>query len=116
MKKKVRLKDIAKLANVSVGTVDRVIHKRGEVAEESYDRIMAIVEKTGYTPNLIARTLGSNKSFKIVAVTPEPSQDEYWKFAQDGIAQAKDDWSQYSLQIITCHFDLYNRDSFLKAI
>jgi LacI family transcriptional regulator len=116
MDKKVRLKDIAKLANVSVGTVDRVIHKRGEVSQESYNRIMAIVEKTGYTPNLIARTLGSNKSFRIVAVTPEPSQDEYWKFAQDGIVQAQDDWSQYSLQIKTCHFDLYNRDSFLKAI
>ena len=116
MNKKVRLKDIAKLANVSVGTVDRVIHKRGEVSEDSYKKIMAIVEKTGYTPNLIARTLGSNKSFRIAAVIPEPSQDEYWKFADDGILQAKDDWSQYSLQIKTSHFDLYDRDSFQNAI
>lgn len=116
MDKKVRLKDIAKLANVSVGTVDRVIHKRGEVSEDSYKRIMAIVEKTGYTPNLIARTLGSNKSFKVVAVIPQPSQDEYWRFAQDGILQAENDWSQYSLQIRTTQFDLYDRNSFLKAI
>ena len=88
MNKKVRLKDIAKLANVSVGTVDRVIHQRGEVAEESYKKVMEIVEKTGYTPNLIARTLGSNKSFTIIAVIPDPAQDEYWKFADDGVAQA----------------------------
>jgi LacI family transcriptional regulator len=116
MKKKVRLKDIAKLARVSVGTVDRVLHKRGEVSEDSYKRIMAIVEKTGYTPNLIARTLGSNKAFKVAAVIPHPSQDEYWKFAHDGILQAQDDWSQYSLQIKTSEFDLYDRNSFVKAI
>ncbi len=116
MNKKVRLKDIAKLANVSVGTVDRVIHKRGEVSEESYKKVMAIVEKTDYTPNLLARTLGSNKSFKVIAVIPEPSQDEYWKFAHDGILQAEKDWAQYSLQIKTSKFDLYNKNSFLKAI
>src|SRR3990170_5229932 len=116
MNKKVRLKDIVKLANVSVGTVDRVIHKRGEVSEESYKRVMAIVEKTSYTPNLIARTLGSNKSFKIISVVPDPAQDEYWKFAYDGILRAQDDWAQYSLQIKTSQFDLYNKNSFVKAI
>jgi LacI family transcriptional regulator len=116
MNKKITIKDIAKLANVSVGTVDRVIHKRGEVAEDSYKKIMAIVEKTGYTPNLLARTLGSNKSFKIAAVVPDPTQDEYWKFAYDGIIQAEKDWGQYSIQIRTVQFDLYNKASFVKAI
>lgn len=116
MKKKVRLKDIAKLANVSVGTVDRVVHQRGEVAEDSYKRVMAIIEKTGYTPNLIARTLGSNKSFTVIVVAPDPAQDEYWKFAQDGILQAQDDWAQYSLQIKSQWFDLYDKSSFAKAI
>lgn len=116
MKKKVRLKDIAKLANVSVGTVDRVVHQRGEVAEDSYKKVMAIIEKTGYTPNLIARTLGSNKSFTIIVVAPDPSQDEYWKFAQDGMLQAQDDWTQYSLQIKSQSFDLYDKSSFVKAI
>lgn len=116
MNKKVRLKDIAKLADVSVGTVDRVIHGRGEVAEDSYKKVMAIIEKTGYTPNLLARTLGSNKSFRIIAVVPEPTQDEYWQFAYDGILRAEKDWAQYSLQIKTARFDLYKKDSFVKAI
>lgn len=116
MNKKVRLKDIAKLADVSVGTVDRVIHKRGEVSEDSYAKIMAIVEKTGYTPNLLARTLGSNKVFKITAVIPNPEQDEYWKFSADGIRKAEKDWAQYSVQIKINSFDLYNKVSFLKSI
>ncbi|HEY0768913.1 MAG TPA: LacI family DNA-binding transcriptional regulator, partial [Sphingobacteriaceae bacterium] len=115
-KKIIRLKDIAKLANVSVGTVDRVIHKRGEVSEDSYKKIMAIVEKTGYTPNLLARTLGSNKVIKIAAVIPDPEQDEYWKFSHDGILKAEKDWLQYSVQIKTYLFDLYDKASFIKGV
>jgi LacI family transcriptional regulator len=115
-KKVIRLKDIAKLANVSVGTVDRVIHKRGEVSEDSYKKIMAIVEKTGYTPNLLARTLGANKVFRIAAIIPNPDQDEYWKFSSDGIAMAEKAWVQYSVQTKTYPFDLYDKASFLKSV
>ncbi|MBN2051635.1 MAG: LacI family DNA-binding transcriptional regulator [Spirochaetales bacterium] len=37
------IKDIARMANVSIGTVDRVIHKRGRVSEETKDRILGII-------------------------------------------------------------------------
>ena len=112
MEKKIRIKDIAKLAQVSVGTVDRVIHNRGEVAKESYQKVMDILEKTGYKPNLIARTLGSNKSFKIAALVPNPVQDEYWAQSGDGIVQASEEWAQYGVQLQTFHFDLYDGTSF----
>jgi LacI family transcriptional regulator len=112
MNKKIRLKDIAKMANVSVGTVDRVIHNRGEVAAESYNRVMAILEKTGYQPNLLARTLGSHKTFKIAVLIPNPQQDEYWSLSADGIKQAADEWSQYGVQVQPFHFDLYDKNSF----
>jgi transposase len=45
MNPKIRIKDIAKMANVSVGTVDRVIHNRGEVSEESFKKVMSIQTK-----------------------------------------------------------------------
>lgn len=115
-KKVIRLKDIAKLANVSVGTVDRVLHQRGEVSPDSYKKVMAIVEKTGYTPNLLAKTLGSNKVFRIAAVIPNPEQDEYWKFSSDGIMMADKDWAPYSIQIKTHPFDLYNKATFVKSV
>jgi len=115
MNGKIRIKDIAKMANVSVGTVDRVIHKRGEVSEDSYKRIMAILEKTGYKPNLVARSLSSNKIFKITALIPNPSQDEYWKMAAEGIRQAEEEWSHYRVNIQTFHFNLYNKSSFKKS-
>lgn len=115
MEKKIRIKDIAKMANVSVGTVDRVIHNRGEVAPDSYNRVMAILEKTGYKPNLLARTLGTHKNYRIAAIIPNPRQDEYWSFSYEGIQQAAEQWSQYAIQVKPFHFDLYEKNSFVRA-
>ena len=112
MTKKIRIKDIARLAQVSVGTVDRVIHNRGEVAEESYNRVMEILRETGYKPNLIARTLGSHKSYRIAALIPYPEQDEYWHQTFDGVMKARDEWAQYGVVVETFHFDLYDKKSF----
>jgi LacI family transcriptional regulator len=111
----IRIKDIAKMAQVSVGTVDRVIHKRGEVSDEAYRKVMNILEKTGYKPNLIARTLGTHKTFSIAAVLPDPHQDEYWKMASEGILKAEKNWSQYGVTIKKLSFDLYDKDSFRKC-
>jgi LacI family transcriptional regulator len=111
-KSNIRIKDIAKLVGVSVGTVDRVIHNRGEVSQESYKKIMAVLEKTGYTPNLIARTLGSNKTYRIAALVPDPQQDEYWALSTAGVDQAIEEWRQYGVHIEPFYFDLYNKESF----
>lgn len=112
MNKKIRLKDIAKMANVSVGTVDRVLHNRGEVSPESYKKVMAILEKTGYKPNLLARTLGSHKTFNIAVLMPNPEQDEYWSLSAEGVKQATEEWTQYGVQVQSYYFDLYDKSSF----
>jgi LacI family transcriptional regulator len=112
MAKQITIRDIAKMAKVSVGTVDRVIHKRGEVAEENYKKVVKILEKTGYKPNLIARTLVSNKSVQIAVLLPNPKNDEYWALSDDGIIQAEREWAQYSLQLTRYHFNLYKKESF----
>jgi LacI family transcriptional regulator len=114
MNNHIRIKDIAKMANVSVGTVDRVIHKRGEVSKESYKRIMAILEKTGYKPNLVARSLSSGKAFKIIALIPNPSEDEYWNMAEEGVKKALEEWVHHRVRVETFYFDLYNKNSFKK--
>ena len=64
--KNIRLTDIARMANVSVGTVDRVIHNRGRVSEENIRRVKEIMEQVGYKPNLIARSLAVKKPCHLV--------------------------------------------------
>lgn len=68
--KNIRVKDIARLAGVSKGTVDRVLHKRGRASQESYQKVMKVLQEIDYKPNLIARTLN-----RIVALLPNPTND-----------------------------------------
>lgn len=55
--KRVGIYEIARLANVSIGTVDRALHDRGRVSEETRQRILQIVQQVRYRPNLAARAL-----------------------------------------------------------
>ena len=48
MSKTPRLIDIADLANMSVGTVDRVLHERGRVSIETREKILRIAKEIGY--------------------------------------------------------------------
>ena len=47
-KKKYTIKDIAHLAGVSKGTVDRVLHKRGKVSKKSYQRVEKVLMDTEF--------------------------------------------------------------------
>ncbi|PRY11678.1 LacI family transcriptional regulator [Pontibacter ummariensis] len=114
-KKKIRIKDIAQLAGVSVGTVDRVIHKRGRVSDEALEKVLKTLHEIDYKPNLIARTLGSSKTYRIAALIPDPSLDEYWHQSFQGINHAQEEWAQYDFRLETFFFNLYDRNSFKKV-
>lgn len=51
------IKEIAKLANTSRGTVDRVLNNRGKVSTKVYKRIMDVIVAYNYQTNEIGRTL-----------------------------------------------------------
>ncbi|MFZ6009181.1 MAG: substrate-binding domain-containing protein [Bacteroidota bacterium] len=110
--KNVRIKDIAQLAGVSVGTVDRVLHNRGRVSEDALKKVMTVLDQIDYKPNLIARTLGANKSYRIAALIPNPQQDPYWASTKAGISQAEAEWLRYGVTIEQYFFNLYDKNSF----
>ncbi len=86
---RIRIKDIAYKAGVSAGTVDRVLHDRGEVATATRNHILTIIEELGYTPNLLAKSLASRKLYNIVALIPAAGDDNpYWEKPKLGIEQA----------------------------
>ena len=67
---RVRIKDIAKMADVSVGTVDRVIHGRSGVSESSRKRVEEILKQLDYQPNMYASALASNKKYSFACLLP----------------------------------------------
>ncbi len=112
----IRIKDIAKMAGVSVGTVDRVLHGRGKVSEAAKQKVQEVLDQTGYQPNLLARTLGSNKHLKIVTLIPDPSSDEYWDLCHSGIENALEEWGPYNIEIERIFFDLYHSEHFSNKV
>lgn len=112
----IRIIDIAEMAGVSVGTVDRVIHKRGRVSEENEKKVKAVLEKVDYQPNLLARSLASRKQYRIVAIIPSFSPGEYWEALSEGIDRAANEAEAYGVSITKLFFDQYDNQSFDRII
>jgi LacI family transcriptional regulator len=73
MKKTMTIKDVAKLAGVSISTVSRVINDSKPVTEELRQRVLDVIEETNYVPNPLARSLVTKKSRLIGVVVPDVS-------------------------------------------
>ena len=109
----IRIVDIAKMAGVSVGTVDRVIHNRGRVSEENRKKVQTILEMVHYQPNLMARSLASKKQYHFVSTTPSFTHGEYWEAISEGIDKAASEMESYNITITKLFFDQYNNKTLM---
>jgi LacI family transcriptional regulator len=110
------IKDIAARANVSIGTVDRVLHDRGRVSAETRSRVQRIVKDLGYRPNIHARNLSLDKMFRFGVLMPRLSQDsDYWRIPAKGIDKAGRELATYKVDIQSYPFDRYSEKSFERA-
>jgi LacI family transcriptional regulator len=54
---RIGIREIARLANVSIGTVDRALHGRKRISKKTRERVLTIARNMGFRPNLVARAL-----------------------------------------------------------
>ncbi len=73
MARRVTISDVAKLAGVSHQTVSRVINNKAEVSPETREKVLAIIERTGYRPSGLARGLATSRTATIGMVVPDIS-------------------------------------------
>lgn len=109
---RIRIKDIAKMADVSVGTVDRVIHGRSGVSEASRKRVEEILKELDYQPNMYASALASNKKYAFACLLPQHEEGEYWTDVEAGISKALATYSDFNIAISTAYYDPYDYRSF----
>lgn len=69
-KRSISIKEIAKLSNVSVATVSRVINNNGRFSEETRKKVQQVIDKYGYTTNMAARSLRMSKSKTVGLIVP----------------------------------------------
>ncbi len=88
--KRFGVRDLARIAQVSVGTVDRALNGRGEINPQTRKRILAIAQENGYVPNLTARALSFSKSpLRIGLCIPREIHDFYDPLRQGVLDEAQ---------------------------
>lgn len=68
--------DVSKHAHVSIATVSRVINGNPNVSDKTRQRVIAVMEELGYTPNVFARSLGLN-TMKTIGIMCSDSSDPW---------------------------------------
>jgi LacI family transcriptional regulator len=112
MDQKPRIKDIAKMAGVSEGTVDRVLHNRGEVSAKSKEAVLKVLDEINYSPNLIARSLATKKHFNFICMIPDYQQGDYWQQVEKAFHKAGRDFLQYNIHLDIQYFNQFDIRSF----
>ncbi len=113
--KQVTINDVAKAAGVSKGTVDRVLHNRGEVSRKSKEKVLRIIKELGYKPNFYASFLASPKERIIQCLIPDFQPGEFWSMAEKGVDDAAALVSRYGVRVETVKYEQYSVESFRKA-
>jgi LacI family transcriptional regulator len=107
------VKEIARRANVSTATVDRVLHNRTGVSEKTKRKILEIIKELGYQPNILASRLASRKIIRIAILIPSVSEEtKFWEAPLNGIKRAEAEIRQYGVHTQVYFFDLNDKESF----
>lgn len=115
--KRPTVKEIASRAGVSIGTVDRVLHGRGEVSAATRARVEGIIDALGYTPDLLARQLKLNRTYHLRVLIPRADQDSgYWKLCREGIEAAAKTLRAYRVTVGIEEFDRSDRPAFRQIL
>src|SRR4026208_396204 len=81
------IREVAKSLGVSIGTVDRALHNRPGINEQTRRRILQRTKALGYRPNLAARFLVSQKQLRIGVNLPREIAS-FFDLVREGIQEA----------------------------
>ena len=104
------------MAGVSIGTVDRVLHKRGRVSPATEKRIVSIVKDIAYKPNIFARNLKLAKTFVFGILMPQPAQDSaYWTLPLKGVARAEAELRSQRIRVRSFFYNKHSEASLYRV-
>ena len=112
---KITINDIARRTGLSKGTVDRVLHNRGEVSKKSYEKVMKVIEELGYEPNVYASLLAKGGSQLVAVLIPAHEKGSFWELAASGIEKAAAGPGTIGIHVEPFEYDQYDIESFRQA-
>ncbi len=108
------IKDVAREAGVSIATVSRVLNDIDVVNEDTKKKVLDAISKLGYRPNIVARSLKTQKTSTIGILIPDIAS----QFYPDIVRGAEDVANIYNYNIILCNsdFDIEKEKEYLKVL
>lgn len=94
------IKQIAELAGVSRGTVDRVLHNRGTVNPETAARILELAQNLHYSPNKAGKTLAvKRKNICVGYIIFGNSVNPFWEEVARGAERKAQELEEYGVRV-----------------
>lgn len=109
------IKEIAELAGVSRGTVDRVLNHRGSVSPEKEKKVLEIAELLNYQPNKAGVALAAQKKKYIIGIILFGESNPFFNYVLEGLHNKLEELSMYSIETKETHI-AFDEQSQLDAI
>jgi ABC-type sugar transport system, periplasmic component len=98
MSRSFTLKDIAKSLNVSRATIDRVIHNRGDIGEETTKKVLDYLQSIDYKPNKVGRSLAKRYDKNIYIIFHD-NKNEFYERIRCGIMAAEQEIQDFGFNV-----------------
>ncbi|MGN1442408.1 MAG: LacI family DNA-binding transcriptional regulator [Acutalibacteraceae bacterium] len=112
----ITVKEIAQLAGVSRGTVDRALKNRPGISEETKKRILEIAEQYDYKPNIIGKALVYSGKPIHIAVILNSIGNPFFDEVKKGILAAGEEFESYGFQITLSEFKGYDAENLIQLL
>ena len=96
---KITIKEVARLAGVSVTTVSQILNQKGgRFSEATRQRVLRVIEEQDYSPNYFASNIIARKSKTIGVIVPDFSE----QFASAIVREIRDQLEKQGYYLIIC--------------
>lgn len=103
------------MAGVSAGTVDRVLHNRGDVSPASREKVQKVLDEIDYHPNMFAIGLAAKKRYRIVCIIPYYIEHDYWYAVAQGIGRAAQELRPFNVGVDYLYYRHADESSYEEA-
>jgi LacI family transcriptional regulator len=95
----ITIRNVARLANVSIGTVSKALNDSGRMRPETRSRIRAVAAELGFRPNELAQSLHRNQSFTVGII----STDRFGRFTIPIVEALEERLADQRIAVFMCN-------------
>jgi LacI family transcriptional regulator len=95
----VTIHDVARAANVSIGTVSKALNKNGSLKAETRARVIAAAKELGFRPNDLAQSLHRGQTFTVGLIT----SDSFGRFSIPIMEGLEEHLSDSRISVFMCN-------------